>query len=89
MIITATTPAADLASVPLYALAAAIRKDWRSVYFAAVPYLDAMRSLDTMSGSDGHDSARSIANYFLANAGTWRGPVAKLIKAELRRRIAN
>ena len=35
-----------------------------------------------------YDSGRSIVRYFLGNAGTWRGDVAKAIKAELKRRTA-
>ena len=31
-----------------------------------------------------YEDGRSIVRYFLANASTWRGPVAKVIKAELR-----
>jgi hypothetical protein len=32
----------------------------------------------------GHDDARGLVLYFLSNAGSWRGPVAKRIKAELK-----
>lgn len=72
---------------PLYTIARAIRADWKKVYFGAVPYLDAMRSLDSISDSYGCDDARSIVLYFLANASTWRGPVAKAIKAELKEMV--
>lgn len=88
MKITAETQPADLVSLPLYELASAIRRDWRGVNFAAVPYLGAMSGLDSVDGGGyGADSARSVVNYFLSNASTWRGPVAKLIKAELKRRV--
>ena len=30
------------------------------------------------------DSAREVVARFLANAGTWKGPVAKKIKTELK-----
>jgi len=33
------------------------------------------------------DSGKSIVSYFLANAGQWRGEVAKEVKAELKRRV--
>jgi hypothetical protein len=33
------------------------------------------------------DDARSIVIYFLSNASSWRGPVAKAVKAELKRRL--
>jgi len=52
-----------------------------SVY--ARPYLEAMFSLGTIGEMYGADSARSIVAYFLANAQTWRGPVARRVKVEL------
>jgi hypothetical protein len=67
-------------------LANIIRADWKKVYFAAVPYLDAMRQLDTIGDNYGLDSGKTIVIYFLSNAGTWRGEVAKAVKAELKRR---
>ena len=70
---------------PLYEIANEIRKDWGAkVYFGAVPYLQAMSSLDKVTDSYGMDSAKSIVLYFLANAGTWRGETARRIKAELK-----
>ena len=68
----------------LHVIAADIRATWPKVYFGAVPYLDAMRTLDSMSSRYGEDDARSIVAYFLANAGTWRGDDARRIKAELK-----
>lgn len=87
MKITAETQPADLVSLPLYTLASAIRHDWRNVYFGAVPYLSVMQGLESVKDGYGCDSGRSIVNYFLSNASTWRGPVAKLVKAELKRRV--
>jgi hypothetical protein len=43
-----------------------------------------MSGLDKITDSYGADDARSIVNYFLANATSWRGPKAKEIKAELK-----
>ena len=80
-------PPADLATVSISTLARYVRRDWRNVYFGAVPYLDAMSGLDSVKDNYGCDSGRSIVNYFLSNASTWRGPVAKLVKAELKRRV--
>ena len=65
-------------------IAREIRKDWTKPYFGAVPYLDAMNSLTSVSDSYGYDSGRSIVLYFLANASTWRGETAKRIKSELK-----
>lgn len=65
-------------------IASEIRADWRNVYFGAVPYLDAMGSLETMEDSFYFDSADDIVRYFLANANTWRGETARRVKAELK-----
>lgn len=69
---------------PLHVIAAEIRSDWYKVYFGAVPYLDAMRSLNTVDDYYGLDSGRTVVRYFLANASTWRGDVARRVKAELK-----
>ena len=69
---------------PLYEIAAEIRKDWKNVYFGAKPYLDAMATLNSINDSYGWDSGKSMVNYFLGNAQTWRGETAKRIKAELK-----
>lgn len=69
---------------PLYVIAADISKNWPKVNFAAVPYLDAMYRVEHITDNFGHDSAKSIVLYFLSNAGSWRGPEAKRIKAELK-----
>jgi len=71
----------------LATIARDIRRHWPNVYFGAVPYLDAMFSLDTVNDNFYSDSARSIVAYFLSNATTWRGPEAKRIKAELKAMI--
>lgn len=72
------------AARPLHEIAREIRRDWRPVNFAAEPYLDAMGSLDSINDMYYYDSGGSIVRYFLANASTWRGPVAQRIKAELK-----
>ena len=69
---------------PLHIIAREIASDWRKPYFGAVPYLDAMRQLNSIHGEFYQDSAKSIVAYFLANAGTWRGDNARRIKAELK-----
>lgn len=65
-------------------IASEIQADWTKVNFAALPYLDAMHSLDSVSDSYGLDSGQSVVAYFLANAGTWRGDRARALKAELK-----
>jgi hypothetical protein len=69
---------------PLHTIAAEIRDDWTKVYFGAVPYLNAMFSLTTLQDTFGYDTAQSVVLYFLSNATTWRGPVARRVKAELK-----
>jgi hypothetical protein len=71
-------------SRPLSLIARDIRQDWKNVNYAAKPYLEAMQSLTSITDSYGSDNAKSVVLYFLCNAGTWRGPVAKSIKAELK-----
>jgi hypothetical protein len=68
----------------LFTISIDIRKDWKKPYFGAVPYINAMGSLDDITDSYGYDSGRSVVLYFLANAGTWRGDVARCIKKELK-----
>jgi len=60
-----------------------IKEDWNNVYFGAVPYLDAMTTLNSIEDNYGYDSGKSIVNYFLCNAQTWRGETARRIKKEL------
>lgn len=69
---------------PLYEIAAEIRKDWKNVSPYAAPYLKAMSCLESINDNYLYDSGRSIVAYFLSNAGSWRGEVAKRIKAELK-----
>lgn len=68
---------------PINVIAREIRADWKSVYFGAVPYLDAMRDLDAITDDYYADSGVSVVLYFLANAQTWKGETARRIKAEL------
>lgn len=76
-----------LPQASLSAIAAIIRKDWKNVYFGAVPYLQALETMDNISQNYDADPGYHIVNYFLGNAQTWRGPVAKVVKAELNKRV--
>jgi hypothetical protein len=69
---------------PLTDIAREIREDWTRPHFAAVPYLNALAGMHSIHDRFGYDDARGIVLYFLSNAGSWRGPVAKRIKAELK-----
>lgn len=77
-------PNPTTATRPLSAIAREIRRDWQNVYFGAVPYLDALGTLDTVDDDFGQDPGRSIVVYFLSNATTWKGETARRIKAELK-----
>lgn len=70
---------------PLCEIASEIRRDWKKVNFAAEPYLSAMSSLNSIQDSYGYDSGKSIVLYFLSNASSWKGEVAKRVKAELKK----
>ena len=59
-----------------------ISREWKNVYFGAVPYLQAMRM-----GDYGIDGEASVVIYFLANAQYFRGPRARELKNELRVRV--
>ena len=69
---------------PLYEIAREIEKDWKRPYFGAVPYLEAMNCLHSINDNFIEDSGKSVVLYFLANANTWRGDVARRVKAELK-----
>jgi hypothetical protein len=69
---------------PIHEIGAEIRDNWERPYFGALPYIDAMGALNKVTDNYGADSGRSIVAYFLANAGTWRGEVARRVKAELK-----
>ena len=74
----------NLNKLSISAIARLIRGDWKKVNYAAAPYLDAMFSLDDVTDKYYEDSGKSVILYFLANAGSWRGEVAKAVKAELK-----
>jgi hypothetical protein len=67
-------------------LAAVIRLNWVRINYGAVPYLEALERLESISDQYGMESAKSVALYFLSNATTWRGETARAVKAELNRR---
>lgn len=72
-------------------IARMIRRDWgkqgKGVNYAAKPYLDAMASLDSINDKYGYDSGKSIVAYFLSNASSWKGPVAKAVKGKLNKML--
>lgn len=66
------------------AIALDVKANWPKPFYGAVPYLDAMLTLQTAEDYYGLDSARSILEYFLANANTFRGEHARRLKAEIK-----
>ena len=78
---------AQLPTAPLSQIADVIRRDWKNINYAAKPYLAVMLTLPTIHSRYGLDDGKGIVLYFLANAGTWRGETARLVKAELNRRV--
>ena len=81
----------EVSNLSIHAIARIIQRDWstkgKGVNFAAKPYLEVMRSMEDVDAKYGMDSGASIIRYFLSNAGSWRGETAKIVKAELNKRI--
>lgn len=71
-------------SRPIFEIAREIGHTWPAMNYAAKPYHEAMLHLQTIHDEYGMDSAKSIVLYFLSNASTWRGDIARRTKAELR-----
>ena len=79
-----------LADLSLSDIAYIIKKDWKKVSktgvnYAAAPYLDAMKCMSTIKDKYGAEDGKTIILYFLSNASTWKGPVAKEIKDYLKK----
>lgn len=77
---------ANIGTMTISAISRLIHRHWANVNYAAVPYLDAMGTLQSIDQPYYQDSGKSVVLYFLANAGGWRGEVAKAVKAELKKR---
>jgi len=76
-------------SRPLSEIARDVYRDWKPVNFAAAPYLSAMSCLNRITDDYGADSAVMVVSYFLGNATSWKGDVARAVKAELRATLAS
>ena len=55
--------------------------------FSAKPYAEALLQLNSLNDNYGCDDGRSIAQYFLSNAATWRGEEARECKTLLKREL--
>ena len=69
---------------PLYEIMSEVKREWKKPYFGAVPYIQALSECSSPDDVYLREDARGLINYFLANATSWRGDVAKRIKAELK-----
>lgn len=69
---------------PICVIARDIDRCWPKVSVHAKPYLRAMFQLNGPDDTFYCDNARSVVNYFLANAHGFRGPAARELKAELK-----
>lgn len=76
----------DLSALNLAQLAALCKADWKKPYFGAVPYLSALSQINSIDDRFLAEDAYSIVLYFISNASTWRGEIAKAVKAELKKR---
>lgn len=80
--------AAQLPKAPLSQVADLIRRDWGAAMSPyAKPYVVALLQCPDVTSRYGAESAKDIVLGFLCNCSTWRGPVARLVKVELRRRV--
>lgn len=78
---------AVLKDMTLSQIAFIIRQNWKNVNFGAVPYLDALQTMDSIADNYGADPGSQMVAYFLSNATTWRGDTARVVKKELNRRL--
>ena len=79
----------ELSGLSISEIASTISRDWKNVNYAAKPYLDAMFSLNDIKDNYILDTGYSVVAYFLCNANSWKGPVAREVKTELKKRLKN
>jgi len=77
----------DYSKMTLSQIANVIKKNWLNVNYAAQPYLDALFDLEKITDNYYLDSGSSIVAYFLSNATSWKGEIAKVIKTELKKQL--
>jgi len=92
MSITAEQLEKTIKNLSIKEIAGLITMDWNQknktgIYFGAKPYLAAMCSIHTINDNYGMDSGKNIVLYFLSNATTWKGHIARIVKKELNRRV--
>lgn len=72
---------------PLSRIAQIIKDDWKNLSPHAKPYVDAMSCIKTVNDEYGCDMGVSVVFYFLSNASSWRGEVARTVKAHLKQLV--
>jgi hypothetical protein len=80
----------DLRDAGLQRIVALIYNDWGDTIDPyATQYLNALdvNDCETLDDPVGNETAEVQVRYFLSNASAWRGPTARAVKAELRRRL--
>ena len=80
-----TTSTLELSNKSLSDIAHLIKQDWRNLSIYAKPYVEAMEQLNSIEDNYYADSAQSVVLYFLANAQSWRGDIAREVKAYLKK----
>lgn len=79
--------AESLKTMTISDIARVVNKHWPKPYFGAVPYIQSMTACETLDSRFIAEDGKTQVLYFLSNATTWRGEVARLVKAELNRRL--
>jgi hypothetical protein len=84
-----TSDADQLATADLQRIVALIYGDWSDINASAATYLHALDINDCRELEDpvGNETADIQLRYFLTYAAAWRGPTARAVKRELRRRL--
>lgn len=77
-----------LAELSISQIAYMVRKDWKRPYFGCVPYIEAMLSIEHITDRYVVGDGTSVVRGFLANAQQYRGPIARMVKAELNKRLS-
>ena len=77
----------NLSKLTIAQIARIIRENWKPVHQYAKPYLEAMECMNSIDDNYIADSGRSVVVYFLSNATTFKGEVAREIKKELNKRL--
>ena len=60
---------------------------WRKKYVYAVPYIDAILTINSINDRYGFDTGRGLVNYLLANLNTYKGETAKRLKGLLKEHL--